>query len=390
MNIEKMKGTFTQIFGAGADPEVFFAPGRVNLIGDHTDYNGGHVFPCALTLGTYGFVRKRDDDTLNLYSENFSSDGVVTSSIHDLSPSGIGVWTDYPRGVIWAFAKKGYTIDCGMDILFYGDIPGGAGLSSSASIEVLMGTILRDLFGFQELPVTRIALLGQYAENHYIGTQCGIMDQFTSAVGKADHAIFLNTYSLDYELVPIRLGDICLIVTNSGITHSLVSSAYNERRRECERGLDMFQKVIDINSLGDLNNEQFDRYQFLIPDETIRKRVKHAVSENRRTVHALNALKENDIFEFGRLMNKSHLSLRDDYEVSCEEIDFLVKTAWEVPGVIGSRMTGGGFGGCTVSLVKKRNRNLFKNKLAACYQEAYGKVPEFYEVKIGDGAGRLL
>lgn len=390
MNMEKMKDTFTQIFGAGAEPEVFFAPGRVNLIGDHTDYNGGHVFPCALTLGTYGLVRKRDDDTLNLYSENFSSDGVITSSIRDLSPSGNGLWTDYPRGVIWAFAKKGYTINSGMDILFYGDIPSGAGLSSSASIEVLMGTILRDLFDFQELPVTRIALLGQYAENHYIGTQCGIMDQFTSAVGKAEHAIFLNTYSLDYELVPLSLGDICLIITNSGITHNLVSSAYNERRRECERGLEMFQKVIDINSLGDLNNEQFERYQFLLTDETIRKRVKHAVSENRRTVHALDALKENDIFEFGRLMNKSHLSLRDDYEVSCEEIDFLVKTAWEVPGVIGSRMTGGGFGGCTVSLVKKRNRNLFKNKLAACYQKAFGKIPEFYEVNIGDGASHLL
>lgn len=390
MNMEKMKDTFTQIFGAGAEPEVFFAPGRVNLIGDHTDYNGGHVFPCALTLGTYGLVRKRDDDTLNLYSENFSSDGVITSSIRDLSPSGNGLWTDYPRGVIWAFAKKGYTINSGMDILFYGDIPSGAGLSSSASIEVLMGTILRDLFDFQELPVTRIALLGQYAENHYIGTQCGIMDQFTSAVGKAEHAIFLNTYSLDYELVPLSLGDICLIITNSGITHNLVSSAYNERRRECERGLEMFQKVIDINSLGDLNNEQFERYQFLLTDETIRKRVKHAVSENRRTVHALDALKENDIFEFGRLMNKSHLSLRDDYEVSCVEIDFLVKTAWEVPGVIGSRMTGGGFGGCTVSLVKKRNRNLFKNKLAACYQKAFGKTPEFYEVNIGDGASHLL
>ncbi len=390
MNIEKTKGTFTQIFGAGAEPEVFFAPGRVNLIGDHTDYNGGHVFPCALTLGTYGFVRKRNDDTLNLYSENFSSDGVITSSIHDLSPSGNGLWTDYPRGVIWAFAKKGYTIGCGMDILFYGDIPAGAGLSSSASIEVLMGTILRDLFDFQDLSVTQIALLGQYAENHYIGTQCGIMDQFASAVGKTDHAIFLNTYKLNYELVPLNLGDICLIITNSGITHNLVSSAYNERRRECERGLDMFQKVIDINSLGDLNNEQFDRYQFLIPDETIRKRVKHAISENRRTVHARNALKENDMLEFGRLMNKSHLSLRDDYEVSCEEIDFLVKTAWEVPGVIGSRMTGGGFGGCTVSLVKKRNRNLFKNKLAACYQDSYGKIPEFYEVRLGDGAGHLV
>ena len=389
MNMEKLKDTFTQIFGAGAEPDIFFAPGRVNLIGDHTDYNGGHVFPCALTLGTYGLVRKRDDDALRLYSENFSSDGVLTSSIQDLSPSGTGLWTDYPRGVIWAFAKKGYTIDSGMNILFYGDIPGGAGLSSSASLEVLMGTILRDTFGFHDLPITRIALLGQYAENHYIGTKCGIMDQFASAVGKADHAIFLDTYTLEYDLVPMNLGDICLIITNSGVTHNLVSSAYNDRRRECERGLDMLQKVIDINSLGDLNNEQFERYQFLIPDETIRKRVKHAVSENRRTVHALNALKDNDILEFGRLMNKSHLSLRDDYEVSCEEIDFLVKTAWDVPGVIGSRITGGGFGGCTVSLVKKRNRNLFKNKLAACYQEAYDKTPEFYEVSIGNGAGRL-
>lgn len=389
MNMEELKTKFKQIFGAGEEPDLFFAPGRVNLIGDHTDYNGGHVFPCALTLGTYGLVRRRTDDTLNLYSENFSSDGVLTFSIRDLSPSGGGLWTDYVRGVIWAFEKHGYSISNGMDLFIYGNIPGGSGLSSSASVEVLTGTILRDYFNFEQISPARTALLGQYAENHYIGTQCGIMDQFASALGKENHAIFLDTYTLDYELVPIELGDIGLIITNSGITHNLVSSAYNERRSQCERGLDMLQKVIDINSLGDLNNEQFERYKVLIPDETIRKRVRHAVSENRRTVHALSALRENDILEFGRLMNKSHLSLRDDYESSCEEIDFLVKTAWDIPGVIGSRITGGGFGGCTVSLVKKRNRNLFKNKLTACYQEAYGITPRFYEADIGGGACRI-
>lgn len=390
MNIEQMKEKFTQIFGEGEEPEVYFAPGRVNLIGDHTDYNGGHVFPCALTLGTYGVVRRRDDDILRLYSENYSSDGVLDSSIRDLEPSGNGLWTDYPRGVVWAFEKYGYTVDSGLDILFYGNIPGGAGLSSSASIEVLTGIMIRDVFGFTDITDTRIALLGQYSENHYIGMKCGIMDQFASVMGKAEHAIFLDTYKLDYELVPIKLGkDICVVITNSGVSHNLVSTAYNERRAECERGLDILQKTLDINSLGDLNNEQYERYKVLISDETIRKRVKHAVSENRRTVHALDALRVDDIKEFGRLMNKSHLSLRDDYEVSCEEIDLLVKTAWELPGVVGSRMTGGGFGGCTVSLVKKRNRNLFKNKLTACYREAYGREPEFYEVEIGDGARKL-
>lgn len=389
MDIKPIKEKFTQIFGEGEEPAVYFAPGRVNLIGEHTDYNGGHVFPCALTIGTYGLVRRRSDDDLRLYSENFSSDGVLVSSIKDLSPAEDGSWTNYVKGVVWAFQKYGYAAEHGLDILLYGNIPSGAGLSSSASLEVLMGTILRDVFGMEEITDTRIALLGQYAENHYIGMKCGIMDQFASAMGKANHAIFLDAYSLEYELVPIELGDISLIITNSGVTHSLVSSAYNDRRMECERGLDMLQKVLDINSLGDLNNEQFERYQVLISDEIVRKRVKHAVSENRRTVHALDALHNGDIREFGRLMNKSHLSLRDDYEVSCEEIDLLVKTAWELPGVIGSRITGGGFGGCTVSLVKKRNRNLFKNKLTACYQEAYGRKPEFYEVEIGDGAGKL-
>lgn len=390
MNMEQMRETFIQIFGQGSRPEAYFAPGRVNLIGDHTDYNGGHVFPCALTFGTYALARRRDDDQLRLYSENFSSEGMVTSSIHELAPSGNGVWTDYPKGVIWAFEKYGCPVSSGLDIMYSGDIPEGAGLSSSASIEVLTAFIIRDMFGFEDVSDTRIALLGQYAENHYIGMKCGIMDQFASVYGKADHAIFLNTYSLAYEHVPLKLGtDICLIITNSGVSHNLVSSAYNDRRVECERGLAMLQKMIDINSLGDLNNEQFERYKVLISDETIQRRVRHAVSENRRTVHALEALGSDDIKEFGRLMNKSHLSLRDDYEVSCEEIDLLVRTSWELPGVIGSRMTGGGFGGCMVSLVKKRNRNLFRNKLTACYREAYGKEPEFYEAEIGDGARKL-
>lgn len=389
MNIKKLKDKFYEIYGEGSEPQLYFAPGRVNLIGEHTDYNGGHVFPCALTLGTYGLARKRSDNILNFYSENFSSKGVFTSSLDNITASKEAEWTNYPKGVIWAFQKYGYRIDSGMDILFWGNIPNGAGLSSSASIEVLMGIMLQDLF-LLDISMTKIALLGQLAENKFNGMNCGIMDQFASAMGKKDHAIFLDTNTLEYEHVPIDLGNTAIIITNSKVKHSLVSSAYNERRKECEKGLDMLQKMIDINSLGDLNNEQYERYKILISDETIQKRVKHAVSENRRTVHALDALRTNDIQELGRLMNKSHLSLRDDFEVSCEEIDLLVKTAWEVPGVLGSRMTGGGFGGCTVSLVRKRNRNLFKNKLTATYREAYGMEPEFCEVQIGDGARKIL
>lgn len=389
MNTEELKLKFTEVFGTGEEPGIYFAPGRVNLIGEHTDYNGGHVFPCALTLGTYAVARKRSDQTLNFYSENFSSLGVISSPLENLTASEDAGWTNYPKGVIWTFNKYGYSLDCGMDILFYGDIPNGSGLSSSASIEVLTGLLLCDLYHFN-VPMEKIALFGQYAENHFNGMKCGIMDQFASAMGKKDHAIFLDSNTLEYKYLPFVLTDTAIIITNSKVKHSLVSSGYNDRRKECEKGLNMLQKVIDINSLGDLNNEQFERYKILISDETIQKRVKHAVSENRRTVHAIDALEANDMAEFGRLMNKSHLSLRDDFEVSCKEIDLLVKTAWELPGVLGSRMTGGGFGGCTVSLVKKRNRNLFKNKLTAAYREAFGMEPEFYEVQIGDGARKIF
>lgn len=386
MKLHDLTIKFTQIFGEGEAPRIYFAPGRVNLIGDHTDYNGGHVFPCALSFGTYALARIRSDRTLRLYSENFASEGVISSSMDDIAYADEAGWTNYPKGVIWTFSKKGYVPKFGMDIMYYGDIPHGAGLSSSASIEVVTGIALADLFHMSELSLEKIALFGQYSENHFNGMNCGIMDQFTSAMGKAGHALFLDTNSLQCEYVPLEFANISIMITNSNVTHSLVSSAYNDRRKECEKGLNMLQKMIDINSLGDLNNEQFERYKILISDETIQKRVRHAVSENRRTVHALNALRNDDIEEFGRLMNKSHLSLRDDFEVSCDEIDLLVKSAWEIPGVLGSRMTGGGFGGCTVSLVRKRNRNLFKSKLTATYKEAFGITPEFYEVQIGDGA----
>lgn len=389
MKSEQLKDKFTEVFGPGSEPEIYFAPGRVNLVGEHTDYNGGHVFPCALTMGTYGVVRRREDTTLNFYSENISSGGVVSVPLDKLEPSTEAEWTNYLSGVVWAFQKHGYRLEHGLDVYIYGTIPNGAGLSSSASLEVLMGIIIKDIYGFDDIPMTKIAFLGQYAENCFNGMNCGIMDQFASAMGKKEHAIFLDTNTLEYELVPMNLGDVCIIITNSNVKHSLISSAYNERRKECEKGLAMLQKMIDINSLGELTNEQFERYKVLISDETIQKRVRHAITENRRTVHGLDALKNNDIAEFGRIMNKSHLSLRDDFEVSCEEIDLLVKTALDIPGVLGSRITGGGFGGCTVSLVKKRNRNLFKNKLAATYKQAYGIEPEFYTVEIGDGAGKI-
>lgn len=378
-----------ELFGEGSEPDVYFAPGRVNLIGEHTDYNGGHVFPCALSLGTYGLARRRSDNTLNFFSENFSSTGILSSSLDELTCTDDAGWTNYPKGVIWAFQKQGFRLHNGMDVLFYGNIPNGAGLSSSASIEVLTGLILRDLYGLDGISMTKLALLGQYAENHFNGINCGIMDQFTSAMGKKDHAIFLDTNTLEHEFLPLNLENISIIITNSNVKHDLASSAYNERRRECEKGLEMLQKVIDINSLGELTNEQFERYKVLIPDEIIRKRVRHAVSENRRTVHAQTALKNNDIDEFGRLMNKSHLSLRDDFEASCEEIDLLVRTALEIPGVLGSRITGGGFGGCTVSLVKKRNRRLFMDKLTVTYKQAFDMEPEFYVVETGDGAKKI-
>lgn len=379
---------FEELFGDIKDVNVYFAPGRVNMIGEHTDYNGGHVFPCALTIGTYAAARKREDDKLRFYSMNFDKLGVIESSIQDLKPDKEAHWTNYPKGVMWAFEKRGFEMPCGLDIVLNGNIPNGSGLSSSASLEVLTGYLLRDLFGFEVTNVD-LALIGQYSENNFNGMNCGIMDQFASAMGKKDNAIFLDTADLSFEYAPLVLEGAKIIVTNSKVKHSLVDSEYNVRRSECEKALEELQTVIGINGLGDLSEEQFEQYKTAIKDEVRVRRAKHAVYENQRTIRAVEALKKNDLALFGRLMNESHVSLRDDYQVSCDEIDVLVEEAWKVPGVIGSRITGGGFGGCTVSIVKDEAVEEFQEKVGAAYRERVGKEADFYVVEIGDGPVKL-
>ena len=387
MTTEKMQQLFQETFQTTKSPKVYFAPGRVNLIGEHTDYNGGHVFPCALTIGTYGAIIKRNDRKLRFYSVNFP--GIVTSSLDDLVPAQEAGWTNYPKGVMWTFIKRGYTLPCGMDILIYGDIPNGSGLSSSASLEVLTGLMLKDTFGFDTLTMTDLALIGQYSENNFNGMNCGIMDQFASAMGKKDNAIFLDTATLNYTYAPVKLTDARIVITNSKVKHSLVSSAYNDRRRECETALAMLQKVVDIQTLGDLTEAQFEQYKDAITDPVCQKRAKHAVYENQRTIRAVEALQQGDLEEFGRLINASHVSLRDDYETSCAETDLLASLAWKIPGVLGSRITGGGFGGCTVSIVKNDAIDTFIGEIGPVYEKETGHKAEFYIVDIGDGAHKL-
>ena len=385
---EMVLNKFAEIYGDAEGAGVYFAPGRVNMIGEHTDYNGGHVFPCALTIGTYAAVKKRTDRKLRFYSMNFESLGIVESSLDDLTPSDKAGWTNYPKGVMWAFAGRGMKMDCGLDIVLNGNIPNGSGLSSSASLEVLTGYYLKDLYGFEVTNVD-LAKIGQYSENNFNGMNCGIMDQFASAMGKKDHAIFLDTADLSYQYAPLVLDGAKIVVTNSNVKHSLVNSEYNVRRSECEKALEELQTVVKINGLGDLTEEEFEAHKSAIKDEVRVKRAKHAVYENQRTIRAVEALKKNDLKLFGELMNASHVSLRDDYQVSCEEIDVLVEEAWKVDGVIGSRITGGGFGGCTVSIVKDEAVEAFKEKVGAAYMERVGKKADFYVVEIGDGPSKL-
>lgn len=379
---------FRKYYGDTKGAELFFSPGRVNLIGEHTDYNGGHVFPCALTMGTYALVRKRDDNKMNFVSLNFNNAEVTTVELPELSYQKKNGWANYLIGVVWAFLGKGYKIDKGFDLAMLGNIPSGAGLSSSASIEVLMGTALKYMYDM-DIDMVEIAKIGQTSENQFNGMNCGIMDQFAVAMGKKDNAIFLDTADLSYEYAPVKLKDAKVLITNSHVKHSLVDSAYNDRRNESTAALKALQTKLNISGLGDLTEEEFEENQYLITDEVQRKRAKHAVYENQRTIKAVNALKNNDIETFGKLMNASHISLRDDYEVSCPEVDKLVEIAWNIPGVIGSRITGGGFGGCTVSIVKNDAIENFRKEVISKYKEATGIDAEIYEAEIGDGAGRI-
>lgn len=386
---KKLFDMFAELFGDSEGARFYFSPGRVNLIGEHTDYNGGHVFPCALTLGTYGAARKREDNKIHLYSMNLDSFGVVEASLDDLTNKKEYNWANYPLGVVWAFKEKGHTITSGFDMVIWGNIPNGSGLSSSASLEVLTGVILTDLFEIKDLSMTDLALIGQYSENNFNGCNCGIMDQFAVAMGKKGHAIFLDTSDLSYEYAPCVLDGAKIVITNSKVKHSLVDSAYNDRRNECAAALKALQSELDIQALGDLTPEEFEAHKSLIKDEIQLQRAKHAVYENQRTIDAVTALKAGDIERFGKLMNQSHISLRDDYDVSCEEIDILVDLAWKIPGVLGSRITGGGFGGCTVSIVKDESIDTFIETIGKTYLEKVGHEAEFYTVDIGDGASRL-
>lgn len=375
---------FEKVFGDTDGVKVFFAPGRVNLIGEHTDYNGGHVFPCALTIGTYAAARVRNDRKLRFYSMNFEQLGVIESSLDGLKPEKEADWTNYPKGVMWAFGERGFEIPQGMDILLNGNIPNGSGLSSSASVEVLTGAILRDFFGFQ-VSNQDLALIGQFSENKFNGVNCGIMDQFAIAMGKKEHAIFLDTSDLSYTYAPVKLQGAKIVIACSNKKRGLGDSKYNERRSECETALAELQKVVDIKSLGELSEEQFEEYKSAIKDETRVRRAKHAVYENQRTLKAVKALEANDIAQFGQLMNASHASLRDDYEVTGIELDTLVEEAWKVDGVIGSRMTGAGFGGCTVSIVEDDAIDTFKKQVGDAYLAKIGYAADFYVVEIGDG-----
>ena len=386
---EQLVKVFKEKFGSEGDIRSYFAPGRVNLIGEHTDYNGGHVFPCALTIGTYAIVRKREDRNFRFYSTNFESLGVIEASLDNLKYDKALDWTNYPLGVVWAFIEKGYPVDCGFDMLLFGNIPNGSGLSSSASVEVVTGVALRDLFGYDDISMIDIALFGQYSENNFNGVNCGIMDQFAIAMGKKDQAIFLDTSDLSYTYAPIKLADEKIVIACSNKKRGLGDSKYNERRAECEEALAELQTKLDIKALGELSEEKFEANKDLIKSEVRQRRAKHAVYENQRTLKAVDALKAGNLEEFGKLMNASHVSLRDDYEVTGIELDTLVENAWEQEGVIGSRMTGAGFGGCTVSIVKTDCVDKFIENVGKAYLEKIGYAADFYVVEIGDG-GRVL
>ena len=378
---------FTDIFEVPGEA-LFFSPGRVNLIGEHTDYNGGMVFPCAITFGTYAVVSKRTDSCMRLFSNNFKEKGIIDVALQTLHYDKKDDWANYVKGVLYFLQQEGFEIPCGLNILIEGNIPNGAGLSSSASLEVLTGTILKETF---QLPISKLDIikLSQKAENQFVGMNCGIMDQFIIGMGKKDHAIALDTGTLEYTYAPVQLKQASIIIMNTNKQRGLTDSKYNERRAECERALSQIQTVVKIKNLCDLKETEFEKVQHVITSPVERKRARHAVLENIRVKKAIAALEKNDIEEFGALMNASHISLRDDYEVTGIELDTLVESAWNQSGTIGARMTGAGFGGCAIAIVRNDDIEDFTAAVRREYTQAIGYEPDFYIASIGDGAGKL-
>ncbi|QYR20578.1 galactokinase [Paenibacillus sp. sptzw28] len=387
-NIHELTQRFLQVYGESSEGiSVFHAPGRVNLIGEHTDYNGGYVFPAALTFGTTLLIRKRSDDLLGLASTNFSEHKhlPIQPIVYDEADD----WMNYPKGIVNELQQRGRKFESGFDLLFHGEIPNGSGLSSSASIEVVTAYALLTMAGY-ETDTVDIALLSQKSENEFNGVQCGIMDQFAVANGKKDHAILLMCDTLEYELIPFDSGSYKLVIGNTNKRRGLVDSKYNERRSQCEQAVqDLKAAFPDVALLGQISLEDFNANQHLIKDETVRKRAQHVVEEIDRVVRSIAVLRANDLAAFGELMNGSHDSLRDLYEVTGEELDAMVDAARAVPGVLGSRMTGAGFGGCTVSLVHEDSIERFKEEVGRKYKEATGLTADFYVCKIGNGVEQL-
>ena len=378
---------FTDIFEVPGEA-LFFSPGRVNLIGEHTDYNGGMVFPCAITFGTYAVVSKRTDSCMRLFSNNFKEKGIIDVALQTLHYDKKDDWANYVKGVLYFLQQEGFEIPCGLNILIEGNIPNGAGLSSSASLEVLTGTILKETF---QLPISKLDIikLSQKAENQFVGMNCGIMDQFIIGMGKKDHAIALDTGTLEYTYAPVQLKQASIVIMNTNKQRGLTDSKYTERRAECEHALSQLQTVVKIKNLCDLKETEFEKVQHIITSPVERKRARHAVLENIRVKKAIAALEKNDIEEFGALMNASHISLRDDYEVTGIELDTLVESAWNQSGTIGARMTGAGFGGCAIAIVRNDDIEDFTAAVRREYTQAIGYEPDFYIASIGDGAGKL-
>ena len=383
MDKKVINDKFTEIFGEQAEA-TFFSPGRINLIGEHTDYNGGHVFPCAISLGTYGAARKREDNKLRFYSANFEDLGIIETSLDDLKYDKKDNWVNYAKGMIYFLKETGHDVDKGMDIFIEGNIPNGSGLSSSASLEMLIGVIAQELFN---LDIERVDLvkLGMETENKFIGVNSGIMDQFAVGMGKQNQAILLDTNTLEYSYAPVDMGNNVIVIMNTNKRRELADSKYNERRSECETAVGELQAKLDIKTLGELDAQTFDEYAYLIEDENRLKRARHAVWENQRTMQAQAALEEGDLEKFGRLVNASHVSLEHDYEVTGIELDTLVHTAWKQEGVLGARMTGAGFGGCGIAIVDKDKVEAFKENVGKVYTEKIGYAPAFYIAEIADG-----
>lgn len=384
LSTQQLRSNFATIFGAEAD-YTFFSPGRINLIGEHTDYNGGHVFPAAISLGTYGAARKRDDNLLRFYSANFEDKGIIEVPLENLRFEKEHNWTNYPKGVLHFLQKAGHVIDKGMDVYVFGNIPNGSGLSSSASLELLTGIIAERLF---DLKLERLDLvkIGKQTENEFIGVNSGIMDQFAIGMGADQRAIYLDTNTLEYDLVPLDLKDNVVVIMNTNKRRELADSKYNERRAECEKAVEELKQKLSIATLGELNEWDFDEYSYLIQDENRLKRARHAVLENQRTLQAQAALQAGNLEKFGRLMNASHVSLEHDYEVTGLELDTLAHTAWEQEGVLGARMTGAGFGGCAIALVRKDAVEAFQKNVGQKYEEVVGYAPSFYIAEIAGGS----